>query len=252
MKNRLEPGDMTIQQVDMQLYQTNFPDIFTYNSMNPTLVSPNSHYEISLCQNRESLLDIETYKKFLENAIQRFRRSKSYKHYKSHLYNIGINRCQFHTNIHTNEEEEMATIEMHHHILTIFDIALIITEHMCNVAGGLSTFDLVKLMKLEHHNHNVSTVMLCSTCHQLQHNDPNFHVPIGMGFGNWWNFLCRYRTGITRDIANKLIYTVKKEIDSLEIKEKNTLQLLSIRDTIINWSDYNEQFIFQNEGHGYN
>lgn len=223
--------------------QTNYPDIFVYNDENPTLTSPNSPFEVPFAQTRDTLLDVETYKHFLENAIQRFRRGKTYKHYKAHLMGMGLNRCQYHSNIRSSEEEEMATIEMHHHVLTIFDIALIITEHILNTCGAITTFDLVELLKIEHTEHRICTVMLSKTAHQLYHNDPNFIIPIKMGFGDWCEFLSRYRTGITRDIAMKVMYTVKKEFESGEINERNTLQLLSIRNNILNWSEYNERFL---------
>jgi len=226
------------------MYQTvNYPDIFIYNEENPTLVSPTSPFEISFAQTKESLMDVETYKEFLSNSIQRFRRGKVYKHYKSSLMDMGLNRCQYHGNIRSSsEDQDMATIEMHHHVLTIFDIALIMTEHILNEYKGLTTFDLVEMLKLEHVEHRVCTVSLCKTCHQLYHNDPEFFLPSTMGFGNWWEFLARYRSGITRDIAYKLIYSLEKEMKSYEINESNTLQLLNIRHNILNWSDYNEQF----------
>jgi len=225
------------------MQQTNYPDIFIYNEENPTLMSPNSPFEVPFAQTRETLLDVETYKSFLDNAIKRFRQGKTYKHYKSHLMDMGLNRCHFHSNIHSSEDEEMATIEMHHHILTIFDIALIITEHVLNTYGAITTFDLVEVLKIEHTKHDICTVMLCKTCHQMHHNDPNFYVPTFMGFGDWYTFLSKYRTGITRDIAMKILFMLKKESASSETNELNTLQLLSIRDNILNWSEYNERFL---------
>lgn len=226
------------------LQQTNYPDIFIYNDENPTLVSPNSPFEVPFAQTRDTLMDVESYKSFLDNAIQRFRRGKTYTHYKAHLMSIGLDRCQFHSNIRSSEDkdEAMATIEMHHHVITIFDIALIVTEHILNTYGAITTFDLVEILKIVHTKHNVCTVMLCKTCHQLHHNDPDFYVPIEFGFGNWAEFLATYRSGITRDIAFKLIYLLKKELESQEINDQKTLQLISIRNNILNWSDYNERF----------
>lgn len=222
---------------------TNYPDIFMHNDANPTLVSPNSPFEVPFGQTRDTLLDVEAYKHFLDNAIQRFRRGKTYKHYKGHLMGMGLNRCQYHSNIRSSEEEEMATIEMHHHVMTIFDVALIITEHVLNTYGCITTFDLVEILKIEHTQHRICTVMLSKTAHQLYHNDPNFYIPISMGFGDWNEFLSKYRTGITRDIALKIMYMVKKDLESSESNEQNTLQLLSIRNNILNWSEYNERFL---------
>ena len=226
------------------MYQhTNVPDIWQYNDVNPTWHSPNSPFEISFAQTRETLMDIEVFKAFLDNAIARFRHSRTYKHYKAHLMEMGLNRCQFHGNIKSDIDQEMATIEMHHNILTIFDVALIITEHMLNVQGAITTFDLVELLKMEHINHRVCTVMLSKTAHQLVHSDPNFVVPPSMCFGNWPEFLQLYHTGITRDICFKLIYYIKKVVDKKEESLENTTKLLQLRNDIVNWSEWNERGI---------
>ena len=49
--------------------QTNVPDIWQYNDVNPTWQSPNSPFEISFAQTRESLMDIEVFKAFPDSVI---------------------------------------------------------------------------------------------------------------------------------------------------------------------------------------
>lgn len=224
-----------------EVHTTDYPNLFTYDeNTNPSLSSIEAGYDIKLAQTRDTLEDIEFYKLFLKNAVMQFRKSVLYKHYKGHLMNeVGINCCQYHSNISSNEEEDMATIEMHHHILTIFDIAYIITEHIINSCGCITTFDLIKLMGIEHTEHRVGTVMLCKTCHQLQHNDPSFFLPTTTVFGNWPAFLQRYNRGVTRDIYYKILHILKKEITMYDPSEKRSLQLLSIANTLENWSDKN-------------
>ena len=210
------------------------PDIEVYNSGfdNPTLRSPNSVYELPFYQTRDTLLDIETYRNFLNNAISRFRKSATYKHYKGFLINLGMDRCQFHGNI-TND---MATIEMHHNCLTIHDIALIIAEHTINTVGRISTFDLVQLLKEEHKAHRVQLVMLSLTPHQLFHSDPEFFIHPNMCFGDWYSFLEKYKYGITQDIAFKVLFFLKKAIESSESCDND---LLKLRDSVKDWSVLN-------------
>lgn len=215
---------------------SNTADIFTYNEENPTLRSPNSPFELSFAQTRDSLMDVESYRSFLENAISRFRHSPTYKNYKSFLMRLGLNRCQIHSNIISSEECEMATIEMHHNMLTIFDIALIITEHTLNTRGKITTFDLCDLLKTEHTNHRIQLVMLSLTPHQLYHNNPDFFIHPNMCFGNWQEFLARYHDGITQDIAFKILFYLKR---SLEYGESKDAELLNIRDNILEWSGLN-------------
>lgn len=207
-----------------------FPDIDCYDdNHNPTIVSPNTPFELPFYQTRETLLDVEEYKHFLDNAIARFRHSRTYSNYKSFLYSLGLDKCQFHGNI----TSEMASIEMHHNMLTIFDIAVILTEHQLNTIGKITTFDLVELLKQEHTNHRVQLVMLSLTPHQLFHNTKDFFIHPDMCFGRWQEFLELYKDGITRDIANKLIYYLNRAISE---GKSNDNGLLKLRDDIIDWS----------------
>lgn len=211
-----------------------FPDIETYddNFYNPTLTSPNCPFVLPFYQTRESLQDVEAYKSFLDNAISRFRHSTTYKHYKGFLMNLGLDHCQFHGSINN----EMATIEMHHNLLTIFDIAVIICEHLLNTKGYVTTFDLCWYLKKEHTQHRVQLVMLSLTPHQLYHNNPDFFIHPDMCFGNWIEFLKRYNTGITQDIAYKILFYIKRAI---EMGSSDDAGLLDLRDSILNWSNLN-------------
>lgn len=210
------------------------PETFVYSmNGNPTIFSPNATYELPFAQTKDSLRDTEVYKQFLDNAISRFRKSRTYKNYKGFLMGLGLDHCQMHGNI----SSEMASIEMHHNILTIFDIALIITEHVLNTEGYITTFDLVKLLAKEHTEHRVQLVMLSLTPHQLFHNDPQFFIPSTMCVGNWQEFLQRYNKGITQDIAYKLLYYIKRE-EELEGKPFDN-NLLELREKIEDWSVYN-------------
>ena len=217
----------------------NVPDIYQYDYYNPTLHSPSSEFDIPFAQTKESFVDVEVYRKFLENAISRFRHSRTYKNYKSHLMSLGLDTCQIHGNIHSNEDDEMATIEMHHNILTIFDVALILSEHILNTEGRINTFILVDALKREHTNHRVATVMLTKTVHQLVHADRDFIIPPSMCFGDWISFLQLYRDGITRDIAYKLMYYLQNCIKNNNKLNSHTCDAVGLRDWIYEWSEYN-------------
>ena len=211
------------------------PGIETYQeNMNPCLTSPNSTFDISFYQTRESLLDIDTYRVFLKNCEQRFRHSQTYKNYKGFLIGLGLDRCQVHGFI--NAEMEGVDIEMHHCILTLFDICLLITEHLLNTVGYVTTFDVVQLLKEEHKANNIALVMLSKTPHQVYHNDPTqFFIHPKMCFGNWSALIEKYRLGLTQDIAFKLLYYLKKAI---EVGETQDNGLLDLREKIKEWSEY--------------
>lgn len=205
---------------------------------NPSIHSPNCSWDLQFYATAESFVDIEFYKRFLDSAIHRFRTSKTYKNYKSYLMELGMNRCQILGNI----DESMADIEMHHNFLTIFDIALMITEHTINTKGYISTFDLVLLLKQEHKNNRIPLVMLTKTVHQLYHNNEDFVIPAQYCFGYWQDLLIRYNKGITRDIAYKCLNFIQKSMEIQQIGADAQLanNLLQLRNDIIDWSDLNE------------
>lgn len=210
----------------------NIPGIEYINiETNPTIKSDYSPYELPFYQDKNSLLDIESYKKFLDNAISRFRKSIFYKHYKGYLIGLGLDRCMVQSNITT----EMAEIEMHHAI-TIFDIALIICEHVLNTTGKITTFDLVQLLKEEHRSNRIPLIFLTKTSHQLLHNSQEFFVHPDQWFGNWTSLLEKYYSGITQDIAFKIIFNLDR---ALEIGSSDDASLLTLREKIIDWSVYN-------------
>ena len=210
-----------------------FPDINMYDTgNNPTIYSPNSPYHLPFYQDRETLMDIDSYKRFLDNAISRFRHSRTYKNYKSYLMTLGLDHCQFLGNI----QDEMADVEMNHCIITIFDVALIITEHIVNTVGRISTFDLVYLLKQAHKDNLIPIVMMSTTVHQLYHDDPNFYVAPNQIFGKWWELLEKYKYGITQEVSVKLLYYIRK---AMEEPDSDDNGLLKIRDSILDWSRFN-------------
>ena len=218
-----------------EIYYNPLPGIESYQErMNPHLGSPNSPYSISFYQTRESLMDIDRYRTFLKNCETRFRHSVTYGNYKGFLIGIGLDRCQVHGFIHADMEG--VSIEMHHAILTLFDICLLITEHLLNTVGFVTTFDVVQLLKEEHKAHNIPLVMLSKTPHQLYHNDSSqFFIHPRMCFGKWPDLLEKYKYGLTQDVAFKLLYYLKKAI---ETDDTNTNDLLQLREKIKDWSDY--------------
>ena len=211
-----------------------FPEVDFFLDMqgNPTISSPNSCYQISFYQTEETLMDTEFYKKFLKNSIQRFRHSITYKHYKGFLMEMGLNRCQFMSNI---TEDLGVTLEMHHSILTIYDVAYIICEHTLKTTGRINSFQLSEVLRQEHILHNVPLCFLSLTPHQLYHNDDNFYISPKMIFGNWYELINKYHLGISQDIAFKIIFYLKRCMDEDGLSDDS--RLLDLRNKIMNWSN---------------
>jgi hypothetical protein len=185
-------------------------------------------------QTRESLMDVEVYRSFINNAVRRFRACKYYKTYKSYLMSMGFDRCQVMGNITSDDVGERG-IELHHNIIPLYDIAILITEHTINTVGIISTFDLVQLLIQEHFANTIPITFLSETAHQMYTNDPNAYIPPEMTFGKWWELLYKYRYGITLDIAYKVLKYIKKYNDKLPITIDVTQQ-----EQLLSFAYYNE------------
>lgn len=227
----------------MYLTATSFPDIFTTNeNENPTIICPNATYSISFGFDKEASYDLEEYKLFIDAAIREFRHSRTYSHYKAYLIGLGMNGCQFHPYIqNAADDDQMATLEMHHCMLTIFDIATIIAEHYLNLGTRLTEFDLSELLRIEHMDNRIPIVMLCKSCHQMYHHK-YLYVHPEMIFGKWWELLERYKLGLTRDIAYKvMMYLNQASKEKFEKKKEIAEKLLALRESIMDWSaiEYN-------------
>ena len=220
---------------------TNYPDILLSNqNNNPILHSPNSDYSISFAMTKDGSYDLEEYKLFLDSAIREFRHSRTYTHYKAYLYSLGLNRCQFHPYIMSGKDFEVASLEMHHCMLNIYQITVLISDHLLNTYGTLTEFDLAEILRYEHVNNRIPIVMLCKTCHQQYHHK-YLYVHPNMVFGKWWELIERYPSGLkdNKDIANSLIMYLSKAINEDEVKaqERKAKYLLQLRDNIMIWSE---------------
>lgn len=207
------------------------PDIFSYlNNGNPTLRSPSSEYELPFLQTKDTLSDIDTYSRFINNAIGQFRHTRFYKSYKAYLMSLGLDHCAYLHNINS----EMAELEMNHVILTIFDIALMISEHYLNTYGYISTYHLVGCLRDVHKRNLVPIIMMSKTVHQLYHNDEMFFVHPNQIFGKWSELIKTYCNGITPEICTKLLYYIRI---SKNAEQSDDNDLLTLGNEIKNWSE---------------
>ena len=211
------------------------PGIVGYmDNDNPTISSPFSPFVIQFYQTPDSLNNIEDYRTFLKNVESAFRTSREYKAIKARLIESGMTNCQVHGNLNS----EMVDIEMHHNMLTLFDLAMIITEHLIRTTGKASTFDVVRLLIDAHNNNEVLLIMLSKTPHQVYHNNPEFFLFFYMCIGEPWKFLEKYKYGITQDIAYKILrYLRQEEKNNGKINDQG---LLNIRNSILSWSGLDE------------
>ena len=207
-------------------------DIITFDDKNPTLRSPNDSLDLSFYITKETMQDPEEYKGFLKNAERRFRACKEYKDYKAYLMNLGFDHCQVMGNL---ESDDQVDIELNHNVLNLFDICVLICEHVLNTIGYISTFDLIQLLIVEHQNNRVGVTFLSTTAHEMYTNNPDAYIPPEMTFGRWWELLQRYCYGITYEIAQKVIKYINKYQSQIPLSI-NIMQ----QEQILNFAYYNQ------------
>lgn len=174
--------------------------------------------------------DPEYFQRFIKNVESLFRRSHPfYNYYKSYLINdIGLDRCQVNSNISVN----VADLEMHHTLLTLYDIVFLITKYHLRVNGFVDTHIVLRDLIDAHKNNIVPIVMLTTTNHELYHKD-NLFIPLNLIFGNFSELILKYKEGITFPIINK----IKRYLDITGVDINND-EALKLNDAILRVNDW--------------
>ena len=180
-----------------------FPDLNT----NPVICMPARNDIIMLRHTRESLIDTEEYSRFIYAIENNFRHSAFYRDYKANIYNEGLDFDQQMRGI----TAEMADIELHHHLPTLKDAAIVLTEYMVNTYGQVDSMDVIKLLKQCHRENIMGTIMLSKSMHQAFHNDPSAFISIKQLRGDPFEFINHYGRFFTLDIAMRFLMQFKQE-----------------------------------------
>ena len=223
-----------LQNTELQEYSSNLDyDIISMDDNNPFIHSPNATTDLFFYQTKDTLLDPEVYRNFIKNIESRFRRSKEYKTYKGYLMSLGHDHCQIMGNVEAGEKVE---IELHHNILNLFDICILICEHVLNTVGYVSSFDVIQLLINEHFANRIPCTFLSTTMHQVYTNSgPEGYIPPDMTWGRWWELLAKYKYGITFDIATKVNIYIDRYRGQFPVSINVPQQ-----EQILNFAYYNE------------
>lgn len=202
-----------------------------YNTTNPVIGDPSHDTPIFFKQTRETLLDCEEYSRFVYSIENQFRRSRFYKDYKSSVMNRGLFFDQQMRAI----TSEMADIELHHHLPTLKDATIAITESFLTEAGGVTTFDVIKALEEAHRNNMMGIIMLSSTIHQLYESGCGAFISITQLYGNPFAFIDRYSRYFTLDMSFKILMQFKQE----EQYGNRTVwkQIAKAREQMLDWSN---------------
>jgi hypothetical protein len=165
---------------------------------NPKIKSTLDGTVLKYYLNKDDLSDYELSVNFINGVKTAVRKDPRYNNYKSHLYSIGLDRCQVHSGI----TAEMAPIEEHHGpIFDLFTVCLIVTDHMLNEGEEITTMMVANKVLEAHEKHWIQVVMLCETCHEAAENDAHF-LPFEMGFGQIDKFITKFKRGFQDEQYN--------------------------------------------------
>lgn len=167
------------------------------NIENLELYSDNYPFRLSLrVDNFENEAE---YKKFIRNCESTIRKSIEYKLWRQYIVDV----LQIDTCMITNECLEDVTVEVHHHIPSLYTtINAVVNKHIEN-NESFCTFDISREVIELHFANKIGYVTLLKSMHEKFHNG-KLTVPIGVVRGNYKAFLEEYSKYLDEDELTKL------------------------------------------------
>ncbi len=167
------------------------------NVENLELYSDN--YPFSLPLRIDNFENEAEYKKFIRNCEMLVRRSVEYKLWRKYIVDVlQIDTCTI-----TNEKMSDVTIEVHHHIPSLFTItSAVINKHIEN-NEEFCTFDIAQKVIELHFGNQIGYTTIISSLHQKFHNG-KLTIPIDLVKGNYKQFLKDYSRYIDEEELDKI------------------------------------------------
>jgi len=164
------------------------------------------------------ILDNINFVRFIKNIEMQVRTSLEYRAYIRYLKEeLHLNRCSVYSHIN----DQIAPIELHHHIFTLYDIVEIVISWCFKNKILFSSSKIFSIVMEEHRLNNVLVVMLSQMVHVAVHNknkeDGVRFLDYRMAHGNVYEFLRKYYTGLSFTHLSKL----RRYIDEYNKTMKN-------------------------------
>ena len=216
---------------------------FKGGKKNPIMDSPTEEFEIPFYKDNDYFVSLENFVSFVKAVESLVRRSDDYNKYIKYLREeIGLTKCQVLSNIETDQDDEdggqHTKIEMHHGpILTLFDLAAILTDWAIANDKKITTFYIADLLLQEHFNNNVQVVMLSTTVHEQVH-EGNVWININQAFGNLSAFIDKYMDGLNITHVNKINSYIEKSIE----RDSYHNGVLTLNEQVKNWNKLNKEW----------
>jgi len=170
-------------------------------------------YPFSLSMRIKDFPNEKSMTKFIKNVEILVRRSLEYKEWRSYLIDVlGVNACAI-----TDERHSEVTVEIHHHIPSLFLIVKALVNKAISEEREFSTFDIALEVIQLHYENRIGYITLLKSLHEKFHNG-FLSIPINLIKGNYKYF-----------IDNLMEYLDDEDID--QINER-----LAVKETDVSWS----------------
>ena len=137
--------------------------------------------------------------KFIKAVEKLVRSSIEYKHWKNYLIDIlGCVECDI-----TGELLNEVSIEVHHHIPSLYDVVKAVVCKNLEDQKEFCTFDIATKVIEIHYQNKIGFVMLVKTLHEKFHNG-FLKIPIDLVRGNYLAFLNEYSRYLDDEDLDKI------------------------------------------------
>ena len=140
-----------------------------------------------------------SYKKFIKNCEMTIRRSIEYKLWRNYIVDVlQINECMI-----THEKMDEVTIEVHHHVPSLYILVSALVNKCIDIEQEFCTFDICQQAIELHFKNKIGYVTLLKSIHEKFHNG-RLTVPISFVKGDYNYFLKDYSKFLDEDDLDKI------------------------------------------------
>ena len=140
-----------------------------------------------------------SYKRFVKNCEMTIRRSVEYKLWRNYIIDVlQINECMI-----THERMDEVTIEVHHHVPSLFSLVTALVNKCIESESEFCTFDICQQAIELHFKNKIGYVTLLKSMHEKFHNG-RLTIPIGFVKGDYNHFVSEYSKFLDEDDLDKI------------------------------------------------
>lgn len=144
-------------------------------------------YPFSLSLRISNFENESEYKKFIRNCEMLVRRSVEYKLWRNYIIDVlQINECMI-----TQEKNSEVSIDVHHHVPSLFVLVSALVNEKLDKAEDFCTFDLCKDIIELHYQNKIGYVTLLKSMHEKFHNG-RLDIPASFIKGDYRYFMNTY------------------------------------------------------------